>query len=299
VANDGTPNFLYRNLGGGRFKNVAATESIALGGTGSALANMGCDFGDIFGDGTFAATTGVFQNEAHPLWRYYPGGFVEEGERWGLRPLAAMLTFGLGFVDLDGDGWLDLFAVNGHVQDNIARIDPQCVYEQPRAYFRNTGGGRFEDLSAAAGPAVTAPSVGRGLAFGDLDNDGDIDMLVNNNNRPAMLIRNDHPPRGWLQVRLIAGGRVWEALGAVVECHVGGRRLTRFVHPCHSFASYNDHRLHFGLNGATRVERLVIRWPDGAVTERRDVPGNRLLTLVQPGARPSASLALGEATGAG
>jgi hypothetical protein len=290
VANDGSPNFLYRNLGGGHFRNVAATEGIALNDTGSAVANMGCDFGDYVGDGTFGAVTGVFQREVHPIWKYSPGiGFEHMSRRAGLQDATLqMLTFGIGFADLNNDGWLDLFLANGHVQDHIAEIDRACTYRQARAYFENTGKGTFVNRSAACGPALTTPEVGRGLSFGDFDNDGRVDLLVNNNNGPAMLIRNQNPPRNWVELRLVGKGRNWEATGAVVDLYAGGRRFTRFVHANYSFASASDPRLHFGLGPATSIERVEIRWPDGQKSRIDGPPANRLVNVVEPGAQPPA-----------
>ncbi len=292
VANDGSANFLYQKGSNQQWSEVASREGIALNDTGAAVANMGCDFGDFLGDGTLGATTGVFQNEVQPVWRYQPGvGFQQVTLQVGLQTAATpFVTFGLGFSDLDNDGWLDLFQANGHVQDRIAQIDKNCTYPQTRSFFRNTGQGTFEDLTTRCGPALREAAVGRGVAFGDLDNDGDIDLLVSNNNGRAMLLRNDHPPQNWVQLRLINGSRNWEAAGAEVELHAGGRKFLRYVRTSGSYASANDPRVHIGLGKIDTVERILIRWPDGTRTEHPGVPINRITPLLRPSTRPPAAL---------
>ncbi len=286
VANDGTPNFLYRNLGGGRFRDVGAEEGCALNDTGSPVANMGCDFGDFMGDGHLGLTTGVFQNEVQPIWRYQPGqGFRVVTQQLGLQQLTLpLLTFGLGFADLDGDGWVDLFQVNGHVQDQIARIDKSCTYAQPRAFFRNTGTGKFVEAGSTAGPAITRPTVGRGLSFGDLDNDGDLDMLVSNSNGPPVVIRNDHPKQNWVTFRLIGKRPNWEAISARVEIEAGGRKQVSFMRTTRCYASISDPRVHFGLGSAASIARVTVVWPGGVRSVVENPPINKHCVLVQPGA---------------
>ncbi len=286
VTNDGSPNFLYRNLGHGHFKSVGALEGVALTDAGAAVANMGCDFGDFMGDGTFGVITGVFENEEKPLWRYERKmGFQYYTRQSGLSaPTLSLLTWGIGFEDFDNDGRLDLFMANGHVQDHADQIDPRSHYRQPRTYFVNVGNGRFEDRTQEGGPALTTPAVGRGAAFGDVFNDGRIDVLVNNNNGPAMLVRNEQPPGNWAEFRLVARGPSWEAIGAVVELKAGGIKQTRFVHTSYSFASANDPRVHFGLGNAAGIEWVKVTWPDGRKSEYRHIGANRISTLVEPGA---------------
>jgi hypothetical protein len=253
---------------------------------------MGCDFGDFMGDGTFGCVTGVFEDEEMPVWKYVPGiGFQYMSRQTGLNEITRpMLTFGVGFSDLNNDGLLDIFLVNGHVQDKAELIRKDSHYAQSRAFFQNVGGGKFIDRSAEGGPAVTAPAVGRGLAFGDLFNDGGIDMVVNNSDGPAMVIRNDMPRQNWVELRLIGKGRNWEAIGAIADLSTPTRKLTRFVHTSYSFSSANDDRLHFGLGKETTVKKLVITWPGGHKSEHHDIPINRISTIVEPGARPNGPL---------
>jgi len=292
VANDGTANYLYRNKGHGHFENVAAITGISTTETGNSVANMGCDFGDIMGDGYFGCITGVFEDEEMPMWRGLPGGsFQYMTRQTGLSAITRpMLTFGIGFADLDNDGLQDIFLVNGHVEDKIADIRKGSSYAQPRAYFHNAGGGKFEDWSVRGGPAVTTPAVGRGLAFGDLFNDGGIAMVVNNADAQASVLRNDHPRQNWVELRLISKGPAWEAIGAIAELQTPTRKLTRFVHTSYSYASGNDPRLHFGLGKETQVDKITILWPGGHKTEHMGVKINRITTIVEPGANPPAPL---------
>ncbi len=281
VANDGSPNFLYRNLGGGKFKSVGAMEGIALTDAGAAVANMGCDFGDFMGDGNLGAITGTFESEEKPLWRRDPQmGFRYVSRESGIAaPTLNLLTFGVGFADFNNDGLLDIFMSNGHVQDHADQIKPGSHYRQPRTCFLGQGGGKFRDATAQGGPALTTPAVGRGAAFGDLFNDGGMDVVVNNNNGPAMVLRNNLPRRHWAELRLIGRGRNWEAIGAVAELYAGGRKLTRFVHTSYSFASANDYRLHIGLGDTTKVDRVMVTWPGGHKSEYSDVRVDALTTL--------------------
>jgi hypothetical protein len=292
VTNDGSPNFLYKNLGHGHFKSVGAVEGIALTDAGAAVANMGCDFGDFMGDGTFGAMTGVFEAEEKPLWRYdRTAGFRYVTRESGIGPTTqALLTWGVGFADMNNDGLLDIFQVNGHVKDHADQIKPGSHFKQQRTYLENSGGGTFIDKTAAGGAALMNPESGRGAAFGDLFNDGGIDVVVNNNSGPAMVLRNDQPRRNWVELRLLASGRNWEAIGAVARLRAGGRTLTRFVHTSYSFASANDPRLHFGLGTASRVDSVEIAWPDGKRSEHAQIPLNQITTIVEPGAQLPAPL---------
>jgi hypothetical protein len=287
VTNDGTANFLFRNDGGGKFTEVAGKEGIALSETGAALGNMGADFADIRGNGQLACVIGVFQNEISPLFEYEPGfGFHDDSRAAGLvRLTQGVLTFGMGFADLNNDGLPDIFAVNGHVIDHAEQIE-KVPTAQTRQFFINTGNGKFRDGTAEGGPAITTPAVGRGLAFGDLDNDGRIDLVVNNNNGPAMIIHNDHPVRHWIAFRLVGRRPLTDATGARVVLTAGGRQQSAYVKTAYSFASANDPRLHFGLGDAATVERVSITWPDGT-TRTLDRPAvDTIHTIRQPGAQP-------------
>jgi hypothetical protein len=302
VANDTTPNNLFHNEGGGRFSDVAVAMGLAYGPHGSPEASMGVDFGDYDGDGRFDLLVTNFQNEGAGL--YHNGGkpgFFAAADRAGvLAATLPVLGFGAGFLDFDNDGRPDLFMANGHVQEAIQKVDPACSFAQPRQIFRNRGDGTFEDLTSACGPAMTEPAVGRGAAFGDYDNDGDLDILVNNNGGPAMLLRNnlvstgtgaERPERTphWLRLRLVGRAPNRFAVGARVTIWAGGLRQVREVRAGHSFASSSDIRLQFGLGRASRADRIVVRWPGGgrSAASRRttlvDVAADQEVTFREPG----------------
>jgi hypothetical protein len=282
LANDGVANNLYHNEGGGRFTDVALASGAAYGPGGSAEGSMGVDAGDYDRDGRFDLFIGNFQNETDAL--YHNDGsarFTYATAATGLADASLpTLTFGVGFLDYDSDGWPDLFAANGHVQDAIARIDPLCRFLQPRQLFRNVGGGRFVDVSAAAGPAITEPAVGRGAAFGDIDNDGDVDILVTNNGGRPMLLRNEvGMRRHGLSLRLVGHAPNRDAVGARVRLRAGGALQIREVRAGSGYASASDLRLFFGLGDRAAADAIEVRWPDGRRTLLRGVHGDRTITV--------------------
>jgi hypothetical protein len=300
VANDNAPNNLFHNEGGGRLRDVGLAAGVAYGAQGSAEASMGVDFGDYDGDSRLDLVFTNFQNEGVGLYRNAgKPGFFAAAERAGvLAPTLPVLGFGAGFLDYDNDGRLDLFFANGHVQEAIQQVDSSCTFAQPRQLFRNRGDDTFEDLTSACGPAMTEPAVGRGAAFGDYDNDGDVDILVNNNGGPAILLRNetirpttndqrpttDGSPAGrsdhhWLRIRLVGRAPNRFAVGARVTVRAGGLCQVREVRAGHSFASSSDLRAQFGLGRAARAERIVVRWPGGRVTTLVGVAADREVTV--------------------
>jgi hypothetical protein len=282
VANDNAPNNLFHNDGGGRFHDVAVAAGVAYGPQGNAEASMGVDCGDYDGDGRLDLLFTNFQNEGAGLYHNEgKTGFLAAADRAGLlAPTLPVLGFGAGFLDFDNDGLLDIFLANGHVQDAIQRVDAACAFAQPRQLFRNRGDGSFADVTAAAGPALTAPAVGRGVAFGDYDNDGDVDILVNNNGGPPMLLRNETPrDHHWLRVRLAGRPPNRFAAGARITLEAGGRHQVREVHSGSSYASASDFRVHFGLGPATRADRVTVRWPDGSTRTLTDVPADKELLV--------------------
>jgi enediyne biosynthesis protein E4 len=278
VANDGVANSLFQNVGGGRFRNEALAKGLAYGATGSAEASMGVDIGDYDGDGRFDLFVTNFQNETHALYHNDgASGYTYATSDVGLAEVTLpFLSFGCGFLDWDNDGWQDLFTVSGHVQDRVREVDASCTYAQQRQLFRNRGDSTFEDVSTRGGPALTTPAVGRGAAFGDLDGDGDVDVLVNNCGGPAMLLRNELPAgHHWLAVRLDGAPPNRFGIGARVSVTAGGR--TQIAEACagHSYASTSEPRLQFGLGAAARVDRLTVRWPRGTVTTLSELKTDR------------------------
>jgi hypothetical protein len=284
LANDGVANSLFHNLGGGHFREIAAAQGVAFGATGNAEASMGVDVADYDGDGRLDLFVTNFQNETDALYHNDgASGFTYATAQAGLAEATLpLLSFGGGFFDQDNDGWPDLFTASGHVQDRIHEVDPGCTYAQPRQFFHNRGDGTFEHVSARGGPALTVPAVGRGAAFGDLDGDGDIDILVNNCGGSAMLLRNDLPPgHHWLTLRLQGPRPNRFAIGARVAVTAGGRTQIAEVHAGSSYASTSDPRPHFGLGTATLAERIVVRWPGGGVTTLRNVAADREVMVRQ------------------
>ena len=199
--------------------------------------------------------------------------------RAGLGVNRKYLGFGVDFFDFDNDGWSDILLVNGHVYSQIAKRKLHLKYREPRVLYRNLGNGRFEDVTAKAGPALLAENLGRGCAFGDFDNDGDVDVLVMNMNEPPSLLRNDVTGGGhWLKVLLVGVTSNRSAIGARVEARYGERNQVQEVQAQSSFYSANDRRLHFGLGAATSAE-LTIRWPSGATERIAGVEADQLVVV--------------------
>jgi len=284
VANDGEANSLFRNRGGGRFEDVALSRGLAYGASGNAEASMGVDAADYDGDGRFDLFITNFQNETDALYHNDgAAGFTYATDDAGLSVATLpFLSFGGGFLDYDNDDWPDLFTVSGHVQDRIHEVDASCAYAQPRQLFRNRGDGTLEDGPGRGGPALTTPAVGRGAAFGDVDGDGDVDVLVNNCGGRAMLLRNNLASgRHWLKLRLEGAEPNRLGIGARARVTAGGRTQMAAVHAGHSYASTSDTDLHFGLGGAAKVDRIEVRWPLGQMTTLSNVAADRVLTLAE------------------
>ncbi len=280
VANDGTPNQMWMNRGGGRFENRALFGGSAVNRRGEAEAGMGVDAGDLDGDGDEDLYVTHITNETSTLYLNDGDGlFTDAGMPAGLdTPSLPMTGFGTGWFDFDNDGDLDLLAVNGAVRrlDRARSGDPAAAraaagseherrFGQPNQIFRNLGDGRFEDVSALGGPAFTAYEVSRGAAFGDVDNDGDTDVLITNNNGPARLLLNlTGQDNGWIGLRLVTadGGR--DAVGSLVRVRLtDGRTITRRVRAAMSYASSSDPRVLVGLGDAT-IEDIRVDWLGGA-----------------------------------
>lgn len=288
VTNDTSANALFLQKQKGRFRSEAAVAGVAYGELGVAEANMGCDAGDYDGDGRLDVAVGVLQDRSTLLFRNEGQGlFTLSTREAGLaEPTAPVVTWGLGFLDYDLDGDLDLFQANGHINTLAKKVNPQHRYLQARQLLENDGAGRFRDVTQSAGPALTEPAAGRGAAFGDLDNDGDVDVVVNNLDGPPHLLFNQSERfgRSWLRVKLVGKYPDLRAEGARLELQVGDRTMVRLAHSAYSYASANDPRVHFGLGQATSVGPLAIAWPDGT-RQRVEVPAvNRELTVRHPGA---------------
>ena len=270
VANDTQPNDLYRNLGAGRFENVGVLAGIAFAENGAARGAMGIDASDYDGDGLTDLVIGNFSNEMVSLYRNEGVGFfIDQApvSRVGRESLLT-LAFAAFFFDFDLDGRQDIFLANGHVENDIARVQQRVTYRQPPHLFRNRGDGVFEEVVGLS-PDLADPMVGRGAAFADMDGDGDPDLAVSQNGGPARLFRNEGPGEArWIGFRLRGRGSNRDGIGAkitlVIEDQGMTRSETRFVKSATGYASQNQLEVIFGLGTAGRAVSASVRWPSGA-----------------------------------
>jgi hypothetical protein len=281
VATDSTAAILYRNNHDGTFTDVALPSGAAYNELGSPQAGMGVALGDIDADGALDILKTHFADDIPALYRNRGRGLFEDvAVQAGLGVQNRYVQWGAGLPDLDNDGWMDVFYVTGNVYPEIEARLPQYPHRSPRIVFRNVGGGRFVDVTAASGPGVTTPQSSRGAAFGDVDNDGDVDALVMNMNAPPSLLRND--ARGgqhWLTVRLEGTRSNRQGIGATVRFTSGGRTQVRAVLSQTSYYSVDDLRPSFGLGTATRADRIEVRWPAGGVDVVTGVAADRVVTI--------------------
>jgi len=281
-ANDTQPNRLYRNKGDGTFSDVGVMAGVAFNEAGVARAGMGVDAADYDGSGRQSVIIGNFANEMMALyWNDGKGLFVDEapGSTIG-RASMPRLTFATFFVDVDLDGHLDIFAANGHVADDIARVQPKMSHAQPPHLFRNLGGRKFEDISTRVGADFAKPVVGRGAAYGDYDNDGDPDLLIMANNGPARLLRNDTGANHRLRLTLTGTSSNRDAIGARVRVlRDQGVPLSRMVKTGSSYLSQSELPLTFGLGAATKATGIEITWPNGTTERVAGVAAGQAITI--------------------
>ncbi|MGB7753501.1 MAG: CRTAC1 family protein [Candidatus Acidiferrales bacterium] len=296
VTNDTEPNKLYHNNHNGTFTDVAVQVGVAFSESGRVRAGMGVDAGDYDGSGWQSLVIGNFTNESISLYRNDGSGlFVDEEILSGIRQMSLQaLTFGCFFFDYDLDGRLDIFAANGHVSDDISVVQPTLKYAQPAILFHNAGNRKFEDASAKVGPAMQQPTVGRGAAYLDYDNDGDLDLVVTANNGPARLLRNENGNQNdMLRVKLVGTRSNRDGIGAKVTLTTSsGARLFRMVKTGSSYASQSELPLTFGLGipqagGTVGVE---IVWPSGQKDSLSKIGVNQFITVKEGSGITSARL---------
>jgi len=266
VANDSVPNLWFHNDGDGTFSEEGLGSGIALSNEGREQAAMGATVGDYDGDGDLDVFVTNFAEDYNTLYDNGGAGLFEDvSHRAGLGTASWwQLGWGTGFFDADNDTYLDLFVANGHVYPDVADLNRGATYGQRNQVFRNVGDGRFVDVSDTAGPGLAVTRTSRGAAFGDYDNDGDVDVLVVNLNDPPALLENvTEPAHHWLTLRLEGVTSNRAGIGARVSVTSGGRTQTREVRSGGSFLSHNDLRVHVGLGAGDTAERVRVEWPSG------------------------------------
>ena len=281
VANDSNPSALYRNNRDGTFTDIAVRAGCAYSQDGKPQAGMGVAVGDYNRDGRMDIFKTNFAGDTSTLYANAGGGQCEDRTfESGIGRNTRWLGWGVGFLDLDLDGWQDLFLVNGHVYPEVERLKTEAGYRQRKVVYRNRGNARFEDVTEALGEPVTTPRAGRGAAFADFDNDGDVDVFVNNVHEPPNLYRLDRTGGGaWVAVQLTGVQSNRTAIGARIRVTAGGVTQVDEVRGGGSYYSQNDFRRHFGLGAATTIERIEVRWPNGLEERWTGGAVNRLVRL--------------------
>jgi hypothetical protein len=286
VANDSGPNFLYANQKNGTFKDVAFAMGVAVSEDGGEQGSMGVAVGDYDNTGRLSLFVTNFAEEYNALYHNDGGGFADVSFRSKTAPSGLpYVGWGTAFLDYDNDGRLDLIAVNGHVYPQLdkSRSGAAAAYRQRKLLYRNVGDGAFEETAAQFGPVLTEERVSRGLAVGDLDDDGRLDVVINDLDGSPQVLRNELDGAGnWLVVKLEGKGANTNAIGAVVTVKAGRLGLVRLVQSGTSYLSQDDKRLHFGLGPATRAESVEVLWPDGTRTTRDNVKSNQRVVIRQP-----------------
>jgi hypothetical protein len=280
LACDTSPSLLFHNNRDGTFTERGLDAGLSLSEDGQEQAGMGLGIGDFDTDGTLDIFKTHFRDDTPGLYRNNgKGDFRDVTNRAGLGVETRYVSWGAGMADLDNDGLPDLFFATGMVYPEVERAQPDCPYKTQPVLYRNLGGGKFEELSAEAGSAMQEAHSSRGVAFGDFDNDGDLDILIMNMNEPPSLLRNDVTGSGhWLKVLLTGTTSNRSAIGATVTVQYGERKQAQAVLAQSSYLSANDRRLHFGLGPATSA-RVEIRWPNGGRETIEAVAADQLVVI--------------------
>lgn len=282
VANDATPNFAYRNNHDGTFTEAGLVNGWAVDENGAEQGSMGISIGDYDRDGRLDLIVTNFAEQYNTIYRKNADETYTDVSRATKTAAVSLPLVGWGvkFFDPDNDGWLDLLVVNGHVYPQIEGAYPGGEYRQRKLFYRNLRDGSFADLSNEAGEAIKERRASRGAAFGDYDEDGDIDVIVNDLDGPPMLLRNETASKGnWVRLKLIGTKSNRNAVGARVEVKAGTLTQIDEVHAGDSYLSHSDWRLHFGLGAATKIDEIKIRWPNGAMEKLTEIATGQTLTI--------------------
>jgi len=281
VVGDQTPAMLFINQGDGTFTEEAVMRGVAFDENGRELSGMGLASADYDGDGRLDIFRSDFSDERSLLYRSTGDGqFDDVTTAAGLGNNTRFVNWGCAFLDFENSGWKGLVVVNGHVFPEVDRQNIDIHSRDHALLYRNTGKGTFEDISAQAGPAVQLRHPARGLAIGDIDNDGTLEILANNQNEPPSLWKQSHRAAGhWLLLKLVGSRSNRSAIGARVAVTAGGRTQIDEVRSGGSYLSQNDLRLHFGLGAATRADSITVRWPSGQKTAIADIAADRIVTI--------------------
>jgi len=288
-ANDGAPNFLFHNNGDGTFSEVALEADCALDPNGSVRGGMGVDAEDLDGDGYLDIFVTNFSQQTNAFWHNNGDGtFDEITNELGLGKISYVMSgFGTRFFDYNNDGLVDLFVLNGHPFEPINKVFPETTYAEPPFLFENTGKG-FRDVAALHGVPLRKSYLGRGLAVGDIDNDGDSDLLLLNAGEPPVLLRNDGENKNhWLGVKLVGTKSNRDGIGAKVTISAGGRQRSKELLGGTSYCAASDQRLLFGIGNYETVDALTVHWPSGQVTKMKDVTIDRYLTIREDSSLPA------------
>jgi hypothetical protein len=284
VACDSTASTLYRNNRDSTFTDVALEAGCAYNEDGNAQAGMGVATGDYNGDGLPDIFKTHFSDDLPALYRNSGRDFFEDASRAAGFEHTRYVEWGAGFADFDNDGWPDIMIATGNVYPEVEKVFKEYPHRSTRLVYQNMGDGRFQDVTAKAGPGILSLKSSRGCAFGDLDNDGDVDVLVMNMNEPPLLLRNDYNdgrrrgPNNWLTVKLMGTRSNRSAIGARVVVRNGSNRQAQEVTSQSSYYSHNDLRLHFGM-GPGRKAEIEIRWPGGQTETIKDVAVNQIVKI--------------------
>jgi enediyne biosynthesis protein E4 len=291
VANDSNPSALYRNNHDGTFTDIGVISGCAYSQDGKPQAGMGVAIGDFDRNGTMDVFKTNFAGDTSTLYSNLGDGHCEDRTfAAGIGTNTRWLGWGTGFVDFDNDGWLDLFLSNGHVYPEVAQLKAEAGYKQRKVIYRNLGNGRFRDITGDVGPPATDAKAGRGAAFGDYNDDGQIDVAIANvNDVPDLYRLNGDPANHWVTLKLVGVASNRDAIGARVRCVIGTVEQSQEVRGGGSYLSQNDFRVHFGIGAATRVDRLEVRWPNGREETWGPLDADRLHTLKEGGGRVPSS----------